>query len=66
MLRHRFSDSTIYTNAGCVLVAVNPFKTLPMYGPEVACRYNQRRKTQDDPMEPHVFLTADRAFKQVQ
>lgn len=68
VLRQRFSGSGsgMYTNAGCVLVAVNPFEELPLYGGEVAARYNRRRSTEDEtPGEPHVFQTADRAFKQV-
>ena len=58
--------------AGPVLVAVNPFKPLPLYGPDAARLYSQRSLgTQtaaaagEEGWEPHVFLTADRAFKQV-
>ncbi|KAL4423973.1 hypothetical protein ABPG75_001274 [Micractinium tetrahymenae] len=68
VLRQRFSGSGsgVYTNAGCVLVAVNPFEELPLYGGEVAARYSRRRSTEDEaPGEPHVFQTADRAFKQM-
>lgn len=68
VLRQRFSGSGggVYTNAGCVLVAVNPFEELPLYSNKVAARYSRRRSTEDEAAgEPHVFQTADRAFKQV-
>ncbi|KAL4421865.1 hypothetical protein ABPG77_001347 [Micractinium sp. CCAP 211/92] len=68
VLRQRFSGSGggVYTSAGCVLVAVNPFEELPLYSHEVAARYSRRRSTEDEAAgEPHVFQTADRAFKQM-
>lgn len=76
VLRQRWGGDAIYTTAGPVLVAVNPFKTLPLYGPEVAARYSRCSGSSCDAdssngggaiaaPEPHVFATADRAFKQV-
>lgn len=57
---------------GPVLVAVNPFKPLPLYGPDAARLYSQcslgiqaAAAGGEEGWEPHVFLTADRAFKQV-
>lgn len=53
-------------------MAVNPFKPLPLYGPDAARLYSQRSlgsqadaAAGEEGWEPHVFLTADRAFKQV-
>ncbi|PSC73257.1 myosin-1-like [Micractinium conductrix] len=76
VLRQRWGGDAIYTTAGPVLVAVNPFKTLPLYGPEVAARYSRCSGSSCDAdssngggaiaaPEPHVFATADRAFKQM-
>lgn len=66
VLRHRYGGDTVYTTAGPVLVAVNPFKAVPLYGPEAARHYSRRGSEEAaDSYEPHVFLTADQAYKQV-
>jgi len=57
-LNTRYNQDLIYTRAGPVLIAVNPFKKLPSaYGQEILQRYRDSTCTQ-----PHVFLVADRAF----
>ena len=33
-LRVRYARDDIYTRAGTILISVNPFKTLTIYGPE--------------------------------
>jgi hypothetical protein len=38
-LTQRYEGDQIYTNAGPVLIAVNPCKALPLYTPQVACEY---------------------------
>ena len=38
-LRKRFLSDQIYTSVGTILVAVNPFKLLPIYPPEVLQSY---------------------------
>ncbi|PRW61206.1 myosin-1-like isoform X1 [Chlorella sorokiniana] len=72
VLRQRYSGDAVYTMAGPVLVAVNPFKPLPLYGAAAARLYSQRSlgsqaaaAVGEEGWEPHVFLTADRAFKQM-
>lgn len=63
-LRQRYGTDTVYTHAGPVLVAVNPFKPVPLYTDEHVHRY--RAPTAGAmPKEPHVYLTADTAYKQV-
>lgn len=58
-LRQRFLQHKIYTYAGSILVAVNPFKFLPIYNPKYVKMYENQRLGQ---LEPHVFALADVAF----
>ena len=66
-LRQRYTGDTIYTHAGPVLIAVNPFKSVPLYTPEHVQHYVSRPPVGQSSQgyEPHIFLTADKAFKQV-
>lgn len=50
----------VQTRAGPVLIAVNPFKQIPIYGPDNVQAY-QRRTSESS--HPHVYMTADSAFK---
>jgi len=66
-LRQRYSGDTIYTHAGPVLIAINPFKRVDLYTPEHVQHYVNRPAAGQGSQgyEPHIFLTADKAFKQV-
>uniref|UniRef100_A0A0D3HEZ2 Myosin motor domain-containing protein n=1 Tax=Oryza barthii TaxID=65489 RepID=A0A0D3HEZ2_9ORYZ len=59
-LQYRYSQDLIYTKAGPVLVAVNPFKKVPLYGNEYIDAY--RNKTKDS---PHVYAIADSALREM-
>lgn len=70
-LRVRYEQRHIYTRAGPVLVAVNPFESLQgLYTPELAVRYAEaaeeeaRRSSQPSSpaLPPHIFETASRAY----
>lgn len=70
-LRVRYERREIYTRAGPVLVAVNPFESLQgLYSPDVAARYAEaadeeaRRNSPSPPpsLPPHIFETASRAY----
>ncbi|CAM6018760.1 unnamed protein product [Sphagnum balticum] len=58
-LTHRYAQDKIYTRAGPVLIAVNPFKKVPIYTADFVQAY--RRKTGPS-LQPHVYMTADTAF----
>eukprot|EP00924_Labyrinthula_sp_SR-Ha-C_P016735 maker-scaffold_6-snap-gene-13.6-mRNA-1 protein AED:0.23 eAED:0.23 QI:0/0/0/0.5/1/1/2/0/1731 len=60
-LRKRFSEDTIYTALGPVLVSVNPFKELPIYSPDILDSYMS--DTGNKP--PHVFQIAQRNYSQM-
>ncbi|PUZ38525.1 hypothetical protein GQ55_9G204100 [Panicum hallii var. hallii] len=59
-LQYRYSQDMIYTKAGPVLVAVNPFKKVSLYGTEYIDAY--RNKTMDN---PHVYAIADAALREM-
>eukprot|EP01018_Ginkgo_biloba_P021924 Gb_03453 [translate_table: standard] len=59
-LEHRYAQDMIYsmqTKAGPVLVAINPFKDVSLYGNDFIEAY--RVKGRD---RPHVYVMADAAF----
>ncbi|NWX93790.1 MYO1G protein, partial [Nothoprocta pentlandii] len=59
-LRLRFSRGRIYTYIGEVVVAVNPYRALPLYGPGVVERYRGRELYE---RPPHLYAVADAAYK---
>ncbi|XP_020854732.1 unconventional myosin-Ig isoform X1 [Phascolarctos cinereus] len=59
-LKIRFEKGRIYTYIGEVVVSVNPYRELPLYGPEVIARY-QGRELYERP--PHLYAVADAAHK---
>jgi myosin heavy subunit len=58
-LRERFKRDKIYTNISSILVAVNPFKMLSIYTPEVLEKYKEGG-WRNQP--PHVYTIADQAY----
>lgn len=47
---------------GIVLVAMNPYESLPVYGVDIINAYH-RQDTGD--MDPHIFAVAEEAYKQM-
>ncbi|KAG9489631.1 hypothetical protein GDO78_005534 [Eleutherodactylus coqui] len=58
-LRTRFRQEKIYTYVGSILVAVNPFRFLPIYNPKYVKMYDNRRLGE---REPHIYAVADTAY----
>lgn len=56
----RFERGHIYTYIGEVLVSVNPYQELPLYGPEAIARY-QGRELYERP--PHLYAVANAAYR---
>ncbi|KAJ8408238.1 hypothetical protein AAFF_G00256520 [Aldrovandia affinis] len=58
-LRARFHKEKIYTYAGSILIAINPFKFLPIYNPKYVKMYENHQLGK---LEPHIFAIADVAY----
>ncbi|KAK6131574.1 hypothetical protein DH2020_034685 [Rehmannia glutinosa] len=59
-LHYRYSQDIVYSKAGPVLVAVNPFKDVQLYGNDFVTAY--RQKLLDS---PHVYAVADTAYNEM-
>ncbi|XP_072138219.1 unconventional myosin-IXAa isoform X1 [Mobula birostris] len=58
-LRNRFKQEKIYTYVGTILIAINPFKFLPLYNPKYVKMYDNHQLGK---LEPHVYAIADVAY----
>ncbi|KAM6181069.1 unconventional myosin-Vc [Erethizon dorsatum] len=62
-LRVRFAEARlIYTYSGIILVAMNPYKQLPIYGDAIIHAYSGQNMGD---MDPHIFAVAEEAYKQM-
>lgn len=59
-LKQRYQSNLIYSFSGLFLVAVNPYRNIPIYEDETV-RWYRGQKRQDRP--PHIFSVADGAYQ---
>nr|XP_020731567.1 unconventional myosin-XIX isoform X6 [Odocoileus virginianus texanus] len=63
-LQARYMADTFYTNAGCTLVALNPFKPVPqLYSPELMREYHAASQPQT--LKPHIFTVGEQTYRNV-
>ncbi|KAM4797181.1 unconventional myosin-XIX [Rhinophrynus dorsalis] len=64
-LQARYSTGVFYTNAGCTVVAVNPFQPVfKLYTSDVMKEYHSAPHPQE--YKPHIFTVAEQAYRNVQ
>ena len=65
----RYDEGLIYTNTGPILIAVNPFKSLPLYTPTILESYynfgllKSQGVEESSTLPPHVYQIADNAYR---
>ncbi|XP_074079633.1 unconventional myosin-XIX isoform X3 [Macrotis lagotis] len=63
-LQERYQVDIFYTNAGCTLVAVNPFKPVPyLYCPKLMRDYHLAPQLQK--LKPHIFCVGEQTYRNV-
>lgn len=64
-LQARYAAELFYTNAGCTIIAVNPFQPVnKLYSNEVMKQYHSVAQPQN--YKPHIFTVAEQAYRNVQ
>ncbi len=58
-LQQRYQDNRIYTDVGDILIAVNPFRPLPLYSELWSQAYS---RIDVNSLSPHIFKVASRAY----
>eukprot|EP01095_Lingulamoeba_sp_RSL-Kostka_P006267 TRINITY_DN195_c0_g1_i1.p1 TRINITY_DN195_c0_g1~~TRINITY_DN195_c0_g1_i1.p1 ORF type:complete len:1110 (+),score=492.52 TRINITY_DN195_c0_g1_i1:3702-7031(+) len=59
-LKERFYNGIIYTNIGDVLISVNPYQWLTIFGPEIIHSYEGKSRIE---MPPHIYGLAEGAYR---
>ncbi|KAM6214639.1 unconventional myosin-Ia [Rhynchocyon petersi] len=59
-LQLRFENKEIYTYIGSVVVSVNPYQQLPIYGPEFIAKYRDYTFYE---LKPHIYALASMAYQ---
>ena len=65
VLQVRYEDLNIYTNAGNVLMAINPFGPVPLYTDKILNMYRKAYLPKLEAMPPHPWKTAAKSYMQM-
>ncbi|XP_050407589.1 chitin synthase chs-1 [Patella vulgata] len=63
VLKNRHHQDKIYSRCGDILIAVNPYKTVPKYDKRHHERYHWRKPISQE--EPHIYATAALAYQRL-
>jgi myosin heavy subunit len=65
LLRSRFHQEKIYTFVSNILISVNPFQSLPIYGTETIQLYHQQNQSENmhSTLPPHIYALSERAYQ---
>jgi myosin-5 len=61
-VRIRYLQEVIYTYSGLVLIAMNPFRKMNIYTPEIMRQYCGRSRHE---LEPHLFAIAEESYRRM-
>lgn len=59
----RYNDDMIYTYSGLFLVAINPYKKLPIYEPSVLNKFHASLANLEERLPPHIFAIAENTYR---
>jgi myosin-5 len=65
VLQTRYAHHDIYTSAGNVLMAINPFSPVPLYTNQILNTYRKAYVPKLEKLPPHPWKTAAKAYIQM-
>jgi myosin heavy subunit len=65
-LKTRFYQDKIYSSIGSIIIAVNPYKSLPsLYSQDILLSYRESDNSNLLSLKPHIWRVAHGAYKQL-
>lgn len=61
-LKLRFSKNKVYTYIGSILISMNPYEILPIYGTRMMQQYRGKQIFTEKYLAPHVYGIAEHAY----
>jgi myosin heavy subunit len=61
----RFTENFIYTSIGPILIAVNPFQRMPIFGPDKVNDYFKATLTESKSLGPHIYQLSEEAYQKM-
>jgi myosin heavy subunit len=64
-LEERYFSGQVYTATGPILIAINPYRALDIYGEETLSKYIDSSESSKADNEPHIFQISDNAYRKM-